>query len=155
MRFVWAGESAAIALGCVPKADQTSVPRPPWRGGLGTLSNEPWSGSFVARTRSDLKQTQLQKDLRIFGLNQLHCALWDKQVFFDSLQFSIAGRGQTLACEEVRRINPRSCLSIIAVCCLLHFTPVFVYFRKHRWNFPARSFWPIEKQFRECGQRHI
>ncbi len=77
----------------------------------------------MARTRSDLKQTQLQKDLRIFGLNQLHCALWDKQVFFDSLQFSIAGRGQTLACEEVRRINPRSCLSIISVCCLLHLLP--------------------------------
>ncbi len=38
---------------------------------LSTLSNEPWSGSFVVRTRSDLKQTQLQKELRIFVLNQL------------------------------------------------------------------------------------
>ncbi len=56
MQFVLAGENAAIALGCTPKADQTSVPRPPWRGGLGTLSNEPWSGSFVVRMRSDLKQ---------------------------------------------------------------------------------------------------
>ncbi len=32
------------------------------------------------------------------------------------------------------------------------FAPVFVYFREHRWNFPSRSFWPIEKQFRECVQ---
>ncbi len=32
------------------------------------------------------------------------------------------------------KINPLSCLSIIAVCCLLHFTPVFVYFRDHRWK---------------------
>ncbi len=49
VRFVWAGENAAITLGCAPKADQTSNPRPPWRGGLGTLSNEPWSGLFVVR----------------------------------------------------------------------------------------------------------
>ncbi len=34
------------------------------------------------------------------------------------------------------KINPRSCLSIIAVCCLLHFTPVFVFFRKHVGIFP-------------------
>ncbi len=68
VRFVWAGENAAIALGCAPKADQTSVPRPPWRGGLGTLSNEPWSGLFVVRTRSDLKQTQLQRtNLGLWG----------------------------------------------------------------------------------------
>ncbi len=58
--------NAAIALGCAPKADQTSVPRPPWRGGLGTLSNEPWSGSFVVRTQSDLKQTKLQKGLHFW-----------------------------------------------------------------------------------------
>ncbi len=69
MWFVWAGEKAVIALGCAPKADQTSVPKP-WRGGLGMHSNEPWNGSFVVRTRSDFKQTQLHKELRIFGLNQ-------------------------------------------------------------------------------------
>ncbi len=28
-----------------------------------------------------------------------------------------------------------------------------LYFQKHRWNFPASSFWPIEKQFRECVQK--
>ncbi len=70
VRFVWAGENAAITLGWAPKADQTSVPRP-WRGGLGTLLNEPWSGSFMVRAQYDLKQTQLQKELCIFGLNQL------------------------------------------------------------------------------------
>ncbi len=87
-------------------------------------------------------------------------------MFVDSLQFSMAGRGQTWGCEAVQSLieiwsddhiksqlskthknsavfslfsNPRSCLSIIAVCCLMHFTPVFVYFREHRWNFPARQ----------------
>ncbi len=34
----------------------------------------------------------------------------------------MAGPGQTWGCEEVWRIHPRSCLSIITVCCLLHFT---------------------------------
>ncbi len=43
-------------------------------------------------------------------------------MFVDSLQFSMAGRGQTCDCEEVRGINPCGCLSIIAVCCPLHFT---------------------------------
>ncbi len=64
--------------------------------GLGTLSNEPWSGLFVVRMRSDLKQTQLQKELCIFGLtccSQLHYALWDEEVFVDSLQFSMANLG--------------------------------------------------------------
>ena len=93
VRFVWAGVKAAIALGCAPKDDQTSVPRPAWRGGLGTLSNELWSSSFVVRTWSDLEQTQLQKVLIIFGLNQLRCALWDEKVFVDSLHFSMAARG--------------------------------------------------------------
>ncbi len=34
------------------------------------------------------------------------------------------------------KINPRSCLSVIAVCCLLLFTPVFVYFWEHVGIFP-------------------
>ncbi len=37
------------------------------------------------------------------------------------------------------KINPHSCLSIIAVCCLQHLTPVFVYFREHRWKKHALS----------------
>ncbi len=114
-----------------------------------------------------------------FWINQLRCALWDEEVFVDSLQFSMVGRGQTWGCEEVQSLieiwsddhiksqlskthknsavfslfgNPRSCLSIIAVCCLMHFTPVFVYFR---WAPLEFSRTPIEKQFRECVQRHI
>lgn len=54
------------------KGNQTSVPRPPWRHGLGT--NEPWSGSFVMRMWSDLTQTQLLEELPIFGINQLQNA---------------------------------------------------------------------------------
>ncbi len=58
--------------------------------------------------QSDLKQTQLQKELCIFGQtscrSQLRCALWDEEMFVDSLQFSMADRGQTWGCEEVRSL---------------------------------------------------
>ncbi len=71
----------------------------------------------------------------------------------------MAGHGQTWGCKEVRRINPCSCLSIIAVCCLQHFIPVFVYFREYRWNFPARSFWPIEtrlgNEFKDTSSQQV
>ncbi len=51
----------------------------------------------------------------------------------------MAGHGHTWGCEEVLRIHPRSRLSIIAVCCLLHLTPVFVYFQEHRLKKHALS----------------
>ncbi len=39
--------------------------------------------------RSDLKQTQLQKELRIFGLNQQRYALYDEEVFVDFVELTL------------------------------------------------------------------
>ncbi len=50
VRFVRAGETAAIALGAHQKRTKQAY----------AFENEPWSGLFGVRTRSDLKQTQLQ-----------------------------------------------------------------------------------------------
>ncbi len=38
-------------------------------------------------------------------LEEVGCALWDDEVFVDSLQLSMAGRGQTWGCEEVRSLR--------------------------------------------------
>ncbi len=54
VRFVGAGVNAAAVLRCAPEVDQTSGPRPGWRGGLCTLPNEPWCSSFLVRMWSDL-----------------------------------------------------------------------------------------------------
>lgn len=62
VRFVWVGVNVPITLRRTPKAEQTNVPRDPWRGGLGTLSSELWSGLFVVGMWSDLDQTQLLKN---------------------------------------------------------------------------------------------
>lgn len=56
--FVWAGVKATLVLVSTPKADQASVPRPPARPGVCTLSNKPWRGSFVVRTWSDQQQEE-------------------------------------------------------------------------------------------------
>ncbi len=63
------------------------------------------------------KQTeQAYRDL----LEEVGCALWDDEVFVDSLQLSMAGRGQTWGCEEVRSLMEIA----FAVCsALIHYFP--------------------------------
>ncbi len=70
----------------------------------------------------------------------------------------MAGRGQTWGCEEVWGIHPRSHLSIIAVCCQLHLTPVFVYFREHRWKKHALSDQlksSLGNAFKDTSSQHV
>ncbi len=78
MRFVWAGENAAIALGCAPKAERLVC---------GENAIQPQTEPTAKRTAH---------------FSQLRCALWDEEVFVDSFQFSMSGHGQIWDCEEVR-----------------------------------------------------
>lgn len=61
VQFVWPGVNAANALGCTPNVDQTIVPRPTWRNGLGTLSNELWSSSREMWKQSDPTEQQTKQ----------------------------------------------------------------------------------------------
>ncbi len=99
MRFVWAGENAAITLRCAPKLYQTSVPRPPLQGTLERFV----CGENVIRPQTDptAKRTAhfWTKPAAVVS-----CAVHYEEVFVGSLQFSMAGRGQTWGCEEVRSL---------------------------------------------------
>ncbi len=88
MRFVWAGENAAIALGCAPnKRTETSFKR--WsrcafkrtleRFVCGENAIRPQIDPTAKRTGHFLDKTSC--------CSQLCCALWDEEVFVDSLQF--------------------------------------------------------------------
>ncbi len=59
-----------------------------------------WWERDPTSNRPNCKKTKLNW----FGLNQLRCALWDEEVFVDSLLFSVAGHGQTWGCEDVRSL---------------------------------------------------
>ncbi len=80
-------------------------------------------------------------NVTVWKITPFNLLKWIYPFYFSVLQFLLLCLlgGKLFKTTRSDKINQS------AVCCLLHFTTAFVYFRKHRWNFPACSFWPIER----------
>ncbi len=63
-----------------------------------------WSRSAFKQTLEQLVCGENGIRPQIDPTAKLCCALWDEEVFVDSLHFSMAGHGQTWGCEEVRSL---------------------------------------------------